>query len=87
MGTPEVQIPITLMLIKEVTIKGSFRYGVSWLYSLTTSPVLQFRVQPGDYPLAISLVAQGKVDLKPLVTHRLVYPFGNRIKIYLIPIK
>ncbi|TFK75799.1 xylitol dehydrogenase [Pluteus cervinus] len=29
-----------------------------------------FRYGPGDYPLAISLVAQGKVNLKPLVTHR-----------------
>ncbi|KAF7332001.1 Xylitol dehydrogenase [Mycena kentingensis (nom. inval.)] len=29
-----------------------------------------FRYGPGDYPLAISLVAQGKIDLKPLVTHR-----------------
>ncbi|KAF4619831.1 hypothetical protein D9613_005325 [Agrocybe pediades] len=29
-----------------------------------------FRYGPGDYPLAISLVASGKIDLKPLVTHR-----------------
>lgn len=27
-------------------------------------------LQPGDYKLAISLAAQGKIDLKPLVTHR-----------------
>ncbi|TDL29456.1 xylitol dehydrogenase [Rickenella mellea] len=52
MGNAEVQIPITLVLTKELSIKGSFRYG------------------PGDYPLAIALVAQGKIDLKPLVTHR-----------------
>jgi len=29
-----------------------------------------FRYGPGDYELAISLVAQGKINLKPLVTHR-----------------
>ncbi|KAF8974423.1 xylitol dehydrogenase [Flammula alnicola] len=29
-----------------------------------------FRYGPGDYPLAISLVSSGKIDLKPLVTHR-----------------
>ncbi|KAI0750744.1 xylitol dehydrogenase [Daedaleopsis nitida] len=29
-----------------------------------------FRYGPGDYALGIALVAQGKVDLKPLVTHR-----------------
>jgi len=57
MGTPNVQLPITLLLVKELQLKGSFRYG------------------PGDYPLAIALVAQGKVDLKPLITHR--YPFDE----------
>lgn len=52
MGNPEIQIPVTTLLTKELTFKGSFRYG------------------PGDYPLAVALAAQGKVDLKPLVTHR-----------------
>jgi len=36
-----------------------------------------FRYGPGDYPLAISLVAQGKINLKPLVTHR--FPFNQAI--------
>ncbi|KAM5540451.1 hypothetical protein V8D89_005909 [Ganoderma adspersum] len=52
MGSPEIQIPITNLLVKEIDFKGSFRYG------------------PGDYQLAIALVAQGQIDLKPLVTHR-----------------
>ncbi|KAG8728085.1 hypothetical protein FRC12_022026, partial [Ceratobasidium sp. 428] len=46
------QVPFGMMMIKELTVRGSFRYG------------------PGDYSLAIALVSQGKVDLKPLVTHR-----------------
>lgn len=29
MGNPEVTLPITQLLVKEVTLKGSFRYGVS----------------------------------------------------------
>lgn len=52
MGAPDVTIPIHLLLSKQLTVKGSFRYGA------------------GDYPTAIDLVAQGKIDLKPLVTHR-----------------
>ncbi|KDQ55069.1 hypothetical protein JAAARDRAFT_37593 [Jaapia argillacea MUCL 33604] len=52
MGAPQATLPIMALLAKELTIKGSFRYG------------------PGDYALAIALVADGKIDLKPLVTHR-----------------
>jgi len=62
MGPPDVTIPVTALLIKEINFKGSFRYG------------------PGDYPLAIALVAQGKIDLKPLVTHR--YPFDKAIEAF-----
>lgn len=51
-GRPDVTIDMGAVVCKELTVKGSFRYG------------------PGDYPLAISLVAQGKVNLKPLVSHR-----------------
>jgi len=36
-----------------------------------------FRYGPGDYPMAISLVAQGKVDLRSLVTHR--FEFSDAI--------
>lgn len=34
-------------------------------------------MQPGDYPFAIDLVAQGKIDLKPFVTHR--YKFEDAL--------
>lgn len=54
MGAPDVTVPISLFLGKELTVKGSFRYGA------------------GDYPLAISLVSSGKIDVKPLITHRFV---------------
>jgi D-xylulose reductase len=29
MGAPEIQIPVTTLLVKELSFKGSFRYGVS----------------------------------------------------------
>jgi len=62
MGKSEVVVPITLLLVKELVVKGSFRYG------------------PGDYPLAIALASQGRVDLKPLVTHR--FKFEDAIKAF-----
>jgi len=62
MGSAEVQIPITLLLVKEVKFKGSFRYG------------------PGDYATAIKLVSSGRLDLRPLVTHR--FPFKDAIEAF-----
>ncbi|KAH8118340.1 xylitol dehydrogenase [Phellopilus nigrolimitatus] len=55
MGASEVTIPITLVLVRELNVRGSFRYG------------------PGDYALSIALVSSGKIDLKPLVTHRFAF--------------
>lgn len=39
-----------------------------------------FRYGQGDYPLAISLVERGLVDLKPLVTHR--YKFKDALEAF-----
>jgi len=39
-----------------------------------------FRYGPGDYTLAISLVSQGKIDVKPLITHR--FPFEDALKAF-----
>ncbi|KAF7993931.1 hypothetical protein HCN44_011200 [Aphidius gifuensis] len=50
MGAPEVKIPLINALIREVDIRGVFRYA-------------------NDYPDALDLVASGKVNVKPLITH------------------
>ncbi|KAI8307775.1 putative D-xylulose reductase A [Colletotrichum sp. SAR11_59] len=50
MGKADITFPIMAMCLKEVTARGSFRYG------------------PGDYKLAIDLVANGSVNVKKLIT-------------------
>ncbi|XP_066591962.1 sorbitol dehydrogenase-like [Prorops nasuta] len=50
MGAPEVQIPLINALIREVDIRGVFRYA-------------------NCYQDALDLIASGKVNVKPLITH------------------
>jgi len=52
MGQADVNFPITELIIKEITLRGSFRYG------------------PGDYELAVQLVALNKVNVAPLISQR-----------------
>jgi D-xylulose reductase len=62
MGQSEVSFPLMEMAVKEVTVKGSFRYA------------------QGDYQLAVKLIAEGKVDVKSLITAR--YPFEEAEKAF-----
>lgn len=51
MGQPDVMMPILNAAVREVDIKGFFRYV-------------------NCYPTALAMIASGKVDVKPLITHR-----------------
>ena len=55
MGRRNIEFPIVIMCCKEITMKGSFRYG------------------PGDYQLAVDLIASGKVSVKELITRRVKF--------------
>lgn len=50
MGESEIQIPLINALVREVDIRGVFRYA-------------------NDYTDALDLLASGKIDVKPLITH------------------
>jgi D-xylulose reductase len=62
MGPADVVFPLMEMAVKELTVKGSFRYA------------------QGDYQLAVKLIAEGKVDVKSLITAR--YEFEDAEKAF-----
>lgn len=51
MGKPVINVPLVDALVREVDIRGIFRYA-------------------NCYPKALELIASGKIDVKPLITHR-----------------
>jgi len=61
MGKPEMTLPLASALIREVDIKGVFRYV-------------------NDYATALDLVASGKVNVKPLITHN--YKMEDTLKAF-----
>ncbi|MCJ1313632.1 hypothetical protein MMC25_007311 [Agyrium rufum] len=62
MGKDEITFPVLAMCTKEITCKGSFRYG------------------SGDYELAVKLVAEGKLNVKELITGKVA--FGDAEKAF-----
>ena len=55
MGKPEVTFPITAMCVKEINVRGSFRYAA------------------GDYALSVEMVADGRVNVKDLITKKVSF--------------
>lgn len=62
MGASEIQIPITLLLVKELNFKGSFRYGVSvsFLHVYEATPMTSSIYSPATTPLPLPWYLKAK---------------------------
>ena len=60
LGKPMCNFPIVTMSVKEITMKGCFRYG------------------EGDFKTALSLISEGKLNVKELITKRV--DFGQAVE-------
>lgn len=74
MGPPEVKVPLINALIREVDIRGVFRYAneyvcLSLAKNLRTVPdcILFFRFR--SYADTLDLLSARKIDVTPLITH------------------
>jgi len=61
MGPPEISLPLIDAAVREVDIRGVFRYA-------------------NCYPIALNLIASGKVNVKPLITHH--FKLEDTLKAY-----
>lgn len=61
MQPDEVTVPLLNAAVREVDIKGTFRYA-------------------NCYPTALSMIATGQVNAKPLITHR--YKLEDSLKAF-----
>ncbi|XP_028999900.1 sorbitol dehydrogenase [Betta splendens] len=61
LGPEMVTVPLVNAAVREVDIRGVFRYCNTW-------------------PMAIAMLAAGKVDVKPLVTHR--FPLEQAVQAF-----
>jgi D-xylulose reductase len=69
LGKPLTAVPLFLLTAKELNIKGTYNsFTLSFRVLTVFAMIGTVRYTPGCFADAISLLARGKVDLKPLIT-------------------
>ncbi|KAK4686181.1 hypothetical protein P7C73_g3953, partial [Tremellales sp. Uapishka_1] len=83
----EACVQIGCLLLRDqgqyIQVGGGSQAPMVPLFNLSTREIViksSFRYGAGDYATAIDLVSQGKIDVKPLATHR--FKFGDAAEAY-----